>query len=491
MKKFSKALSLTLATMLSLSMVACGGGNSNDLTGGDGLVLKEQANATKQVVFEYLQAGFGNNPYIAVANAYMEKNPDVQVVLVPNREIVSTTATALATNTGISDIYSYPYGDVLKTWYTNGWLEDLTGLCNEQTQDGRTMLESMTGNASKAINIKDKIYAVPEYTSLTGFVYNVEVFENYGWKIPTTTKELGDLCEQILKDTNGKMAPINWCSDADGYLYFAAESWISQYEGIANMNKFHEYASPEVYALEDNDAGSIFTAKKLALENLQKFFLPMNEGGYAHNDSRELHNQPAQYNIIDGSCAMMLNGSWFVNEMDMYLKETPAKLGMFAVPEMSDEMGNVLHGDGYTTENGKRVITADYGAYYFIPSASINKAEAKDFLLYLSSEEACAIYTQYSNAVRPFIYDVSESSALYGKMDDFGKSILKMADTHYLYAAVSTNELTLKGKGGLWPRGNRVESEIMASRDGDALTLLTKDYNFAKENWQTWMDLIK
>ncbi len=496
MKKTSKILSLVMASILSLSFVACGGGDNSGMGDGGGderdeLVLKTNEGATKKVSFEYLQAGFGNDPYIAVANGYMERNPDVQIELIPNRQITSTTSNNLAANQGVADIYSYPYGNILKTWHSNGWLEDLTDLCAQQTIDGRTMLESMTGSAADSMKINDRIYAVPEYTSLTGFIYNIELFEQYGWQIPTTTAELKALCDQILADTNNSVAPIVWCSDAEGYLYFATENWISQYEGIQNMDKFYEFSSPETYAMETNSAGSIYDSKYLALENLVDFFMPMNEGGYAHNNSRTLHNAPAQLKVIDKSAAMMLNGSWFENEMALYLKEMPAKLGMFAVPELSDENGTVLRSATFTSEDDKRVVSADYGAYYFIPTSAANKEQAKDFLLYLSSEEACALYTQYSNAVRPFQYDVSKTSALYSKVGDFGKSVLEMADQHYLYAPVSNNALALKGKGGLWPRGKRVESEITQSGGStDPNYYLQQDYNFVLSQWEDWMELI-
>ncbi len=490
MKKFSKIFSVAMASALALSATACGVVDPDNLYGNSGdLTLK--VTGGREVVFEFLNAGFGQNPYIAIANGFMERHPDVQITLLANREIRSTTSTNLSSNEGVSDIYSFPDGSPLKTWVANGWIQDLTDLCNRETLDGRTMLESMTGNAADAIKVSNKIYAIPEYTSVTGFVYNIDLFEQYGWEIPNTTKELEDLCEQILADTNNTVAPITWCKDADGYLYFGAENWISQYEGVANMDKFYEYASPEIYALEDNDAGSIGTAKRYALENVVKFLLPMKEGGYAYNESRTINNTNAQLNVIDGKCAMMLNGSWFENEMSLYLEDE--RIGMFAVPEVSDAIGNVLRSPTFISDetNSKRVLTSSYSAYYFIPTQAQNKDDALDFLLYLSSKEACELYTQYSNAIRPFDYDTSETSSLYSKVGVFGKSVLKMADEFYLYAPISNSPLDLKGKAGLWPRGKRVESEITgADASKDPNHYLTWDYNFASENWAAWLALL-
>lgn len=488
MKKLSKALCLTMVATMALSTAACGGGGG--LLGGGDDELELIQTGGREVVFEFLEAGFGKNPYIAIANGYMERHPDVQIVLYPNREIVGTTSNNLSSNTGVSDIYSYPYGNVMKTWIAEGWMEDLSALCQEETIDGRTMMESMTGNAAKSVSLENKVYAIPEYTNVTGFVYNMDLFEQYGWEVPQTTYELEQLCQRILADTNGKVAPITWCKEADGYLYFAVENWITQYEGVKNMDKFHEYSSIETYAVEDNEHGSVGTAKGLALENLVKFFLPMKEGGYAYDESRTTNNTDAQCKIIEGSAAMMLNGSWFENEMQLYLQDE--NIGLFAIPEMSDAVGTLLRSSTFESTDNKRVLSADYGAYYFIPTMAPNKEDAKDFLLYLSSEEACALYTQYSNAVRPFIYDTSESSELYGKVGSFGKTILSIADKFEIYSAASQSELALKGKGGLWPRGTRVESEIAAvGSSKNPKDYLDKDYLFVKNNWSDWQNLIK
>lgn len=488
MKKISKVLCLAMVATTALSTTACGGSGGGLLGGEEGLELIQTGG--REVVFEFLDAGFGKNPYIAVANGYMERHPDVQIVLYANREIVGTTSNNLSSNTGVSDIYSYPYGNVMKTWISEGWMEDLSDLCQEQTIDGRTMMESMTGNAAKSIALNGKVYGIPEYTSVTGFVYNIDLFEQYGWEVPNTTAELEALCEQITADTAGKVAPITWCKEAEGYLYFATENWMTQYEGVKNMDKFHEYSSIETYALTDNKDGSIGTAKQYALENLVKFFMPIKEGGYAYNESRTISNTNAQYKVIEGSAAMMLNGSWFENEMQLYLEDE--NIGIFAIPEMSDEAGTILRSATFESTDNKRVLSADYGAYYFIPSMALNKEDAKDFLLYLSSEEACALYTQYSNAVRPFIYDTSESSELYGKVGSFGKTVLKMADQFEIYSAASQSELALKGKANLWPRGARVESEITAvGSSKDPIYYLEKDYLFVKNNWADWQDMIK
>lgn len=490
MNKFKKALAVSLAGVSVLSLAAC---NMEDKYGNDGqanatleLIINE--NATQTIEFAYLAAGFGEDPYIAVANAYMKKHPEVQITTYSSPEINSALNTIMIPNSseGLSDIYSIRDEGSLKTWAKQKLVEPLDSLMALQTQDGRTMGESMSAAAASAIKFNDSVYAIPEYSNVTGFVYNAGLFKQYGWQIPNTTKELEELCQKIVDDTNGSVTPIVWCKDADGYLYFGAENWISQYEGIENMESFYAMESVGVY--KKNGENSLYNSKKIALENVQKFFTPGN--GWCYQKSRTEYFMDAQRKIMKGECAMMLNGSWFENEMyTEFNDETYAgvEIGMFPVPQLSDNKGTVLKADGYTTVDNKRVLTSSFGAYYFIPANAPNKEAAKDFLLFLSSEEACAEYTKYSNAVRPFTYNYTEGSDVYGQVSTFGKSVLKMASENYLYAPVYNSALGIIGKGRLWALDSRPESLLVAQSPETVDALLKAEESQADTMWDKWM----
>lgn len=492
MNKFKKALALTLAGASVLSMAACNMGDLESQYGGEGeanatLELIVNEGATKSIEFGYLAAGFGEDPYIAVANAYMKKHPDVQIYTYSNPEINGALNTIMIPNSseGLSDIYSIRDEGSIKTWAKQGLVASLDDLMASQTQDGRTMEASMTEAAASAIKFGDSVYAVPEYSNVTGFVYNASLFKKYGWEVPNTTKELETLCAKILADTNGEVTPITWCKDADGYLYFGAESWISQYAGLENMEEFYKMESVDVY--KEGGANSLYSAKKLALENVKKFFTP---GDWCNTKSRTEYFMDAQRKIMKGECAMMLNGSWFENEMHIEFNDEKYKdveIGMFAVPEMSNDAGVALHADGYTTVDNKRVLTSSFGAYYFIPENAPNKETAKDFLLFLSSEEACEEYTKYSNAVRPFTYTYAPGSEVYNAVSTFGKSVLKMASENYLYAPVYSSVLGTIGKGRLWALDYRPESMVVAQNPETVDGMLKAESAMADAKWQDWI----
>ena len=496
MKKLAKIMALSLAGISVFSMASCADlkdkyGNDGKTTNTIELIINE--NATTTVIFSYLAAGFGEDPYYAVANAYMEKHPDVQIQPYSNAEIDAALNLYMVpgSSEGLADIYSYRWETTLKNWIGQGLVEPLDDLMVKDTGDGRTMRESMTDAAAAAISVGDSIYAVPEYTSVTGFVYNIDLFEQYGWQIPNTTKELEALCNQILSDTNGEVTPITWCQDADGYLYHAAENWVSQREGIANMQKFYAMESAEVYANQDNDVGSLYTSKKMALEGIAKFFDP--DSSWCYDNSSTAYFKDAQRSVIKGECAMMINGSWFENEMYKELNENTGtykgtKIGMFAVPELCDSNGIVSHADGYQTVDNKRVLTSSFGAYYFIPANAPNKEAAKDFLLFLNSEEGCSVYTEHSNAIRPFVYDYSVESEIYNKANAFGKSVLKMASENHLYSPIYTSPLIKAGKGKLWVRDNALFISLVADKNSreSVHQVMQNEYTVAVAQWSKW-----
>ena len=87
MNKLKRVLSLSLAAVSIASLASCR--DMKDKYGNEGeknatLELIVNEGATTTIEFAYLAAGFGEDPYIAVANAYMKKNPDVQIATYSN-----------------------------------------------------------------------------------------------------------------------------------------------------------------------------------------------------------------------------------------------------------------------------------------------------------------------------------------------------------------------------------------------------------------------
>lgn len=470
MRKVTKILSLLTAATLCFSATACGGGSESE----DGVT-----NDGRRILnVEVLKAGIGEEPYRAVAAAFMAEHPDVLVKLNFNVNIISTTGARLESNNNVADVYSYRSLEAIKRWKINGWVESIDDVYSSTLSNGKTVAESVTGNTQAVCSYNDEAIAIPEYCNIAGFVYNMSMFEKYGWEVPTTTKELEDLCKRIKSDTNNTVAPIVYCGNAaDGYLYEAEYAWDYQYSGIDDLDRLYSYESAEVFAPENSQG------KLLGIKAVEKFFF----GDYVMTGSEGKDHIEAQTNVIAGEAAMIVTGSWFETEMKKILAEvTDVKLGMFAIPELSDDEGNVLHSDTYRTEDGKRVIPGNGTSYWFVPSMAKNKDDAKEFLKFMSEPKACEIYTAASNNIRPLEYDKDPDSDAYKDMSSFGKSVLSIAQDFYFYQPNVTNNIAIKGLTSYWARGGWPFYNV---RDGieTAEQVISKDYDYAKKNWAKWL----
>jgi len=456
-----KSRMLPLLTLVGV-LASCGGGGSSD---------------TRRVLkFEFLKAGFGVEVYQKMAEAFMAEHPDVLVKLIPNKEINSTTGPKLQSEKNLSDVYLVKNIRDIRSWAIHGYLYDLSDIYNSPLENDETLKECMDDSAVDFSEYNGHYYSIPEYYNISGFVYNASLFEQNNWAIPKTTHDLELLCKSV----KSVVPPIVYCgASADGYLYYMVDGQLTSYEGIVNMKKFYEFGSPEVFA------PSASRGKYYGLTNLKKFFF---DNGYTMDRCMNKEYIGAQTSLIKGETAMMLNGTWFENEMKDVMDYYPnTKIGMFPVPEVSDEQGNILHSDTYTTEDGKSVLTADVISNYFIPAKAGNLEDAKEFIKFVSRSDICELYTANCNAIRPFKYNLDSTSAVYANMSFFGKSVLEIAKNNTFYVPSSKDSVYLSGKIDLWPQGaawnyKMYQNPSLYTPD----YCLNSDYQYVKTNWDSW-----
>lgn len=471
MKKTNKLL----LTFLGTTLFALTGCNQN---GGDKRILK----------IEFVKGGFGLTPYEKLAEAFMAENNDIEVKLVPNPEMASTTSSKLTDGTNLSDVMIYNRSvNNIYAWAKKGYIYDLTSLMNEEVENGQTLLDKMDDNAKKVAEYDSSYWCLPEYYNINGFVYNSTLFERNGWNVPKTTKEFGDLCKKIEKvELAGQsVKPLIYCGNgADGYLYYAIDGWMTSYEGTSNMDKFYSFESSEVF----NPSNS--KGKNYGMSLLKKYFY---DSGYAYENSMSMGAIEGQSKLLTYEAAMMLNGSWFENEMKPYTTPNSPTFKIFAVPEVSDDNNNVLHNEGYQTNDAnQQVANAEFVANMFIPAKAENKEDAVKFLKFISKNSSLELYTKYSNAVRPMKYDYSPSNPSYADMSAFGKSVLELASTHNLYVPVSKAPVAVAGKATLYPQGG-YWSKLIYSNPGKYTPsfCIQSDYEYAKNNWNDWVNYAK
>lgn len=445
------------------------------------------SSSTTTIKFEFLKAGFGVEPYQNIATAYEKEHPGVKVKLVPNSNIESEFAAKITTGTNLSDLviyHSYNSSAKILNWAKKGYLYNFKSALEDEIQTGVTFGSMLDENAKKAGEYKDGFYTIPEYYSINGFVYNADLFNEMKLTVPTTTAELKAVCDKIVstKYKGNDVKPFVYsggANGADGYLYYAIDGWMTSYEGVSNLDTFYKFESAEVYN------PNVSQGKVQGMTKLKDFLY---NDTYLMPKSAEKSAFEAQGDILTSSAAMMVNGSWFENEMKKYYTETTPNLKMFAIPEISDVSGNVLHANGYTTNAKKQqVINATANASFVIPEKANNKAGALDLLKFICRKDIAEQFTLDTNAVRPLNYDYSSSNSKYATMSDFGKSVLDLVNNSCVYVPLSKADLYIKQKASLYPQGGYWFKRMKENPTKYTPEFCVQsDYDYAVANWSDW-----
>ena len=172
--------------------------------------------------------------------------------------------------------------------------------------------EKWTGNLydnyKELSSVDGKLYSLPLAINTTGMTYNVDMFEENGWKVPTTWDELISLCDTI--QASG-MTPITFSNkDKDSIsqkFYFLS---IAAADGTWDPEEFYVgIVDGSGKNVRDNDY-----TKQIA-ERLIK----INE--YAQTDSLGCSYDQSCSDFANGKTPMLFNGTWTQASIDGYNPE--------------------------------------------------------------------------------------------------------------------------------------------------------------------------
>lgn len=292
---------------------------------------------------------------------------------------------------------------------------------------------------------------VPVTNAPTGIVYNKAMMKYLcqdvlGWdeshEYPVNTKELREVFAALEKVTSegtnkelftyeqsGQTLPVKpmvW-SGSTGMLEMMTYAWIWQYFGIDGM--FDYYSQTKNFDML-NDQGFYKVYQEivdlLALEE------DATTGEWTSTTSvpgsPSLNHVGSQQRFLRGQALLAPTGSWFYNEMKTVIGEQEGmaeNLGFMPTPWMSDENGNPITKEGVEMpkdENGNyqpyvKINTQDY---FCIPTKAYSPDLAKDFLLFLFSEENLAKVCETLQS--PMCFDYGdyevEKTDWYAEVDD-------------------------------------------------------------------------
>ena len=478
-KILSAVLCLAIAAGLTAGFTACGN-NRTDVAGGVVVVnngdriYAEGADPSSLSVIDigFTEAGLGREWLVEIAKSFVLENKEYEIDLEGDPSLASSLKTKLESGKNLSDLY-FPLNSAWENYASRGWLEPLDDVYSEKVdgENGKTIEEKTDANykdyARYKTNEGSHYYIMPWNDTVTGIVYNVKMFGQYGWEIPETTDELEELCKKILADTNGKVKPFAYPGKIGGYFDYIGMTWWMQASGVDGVKKFFEFDSPEIYNATEQPA----VGKKQALEEFLRFYAP--EKGYCIPGSMGKDHTSSQMDFIGGASAMILNANWLECEMKTNMSED-FTMGMMSVPYIStakkDENGNY--------------VKVNYTAppdYIFIPKGAANKSGAKKFLAYMQRDDMLALYTKITGSPRPFGYDLTAIEGL----SKFNDDVMKIRSESATFFDYSRAGVYMYGYAQKYIGGQPYSALIRG--ETTPLRFCNVEYVEADNNWDDWV----
>ena len=441
------------------------------LNNGDKIYKDGQLDTAIPLKIGFTEAGFGRTWLVEIAKCFVEKYPEYVVILDGDPQLSGSLSTKLESGKNLSDIF-FPLNSPWESYAYKGWLEPLDDLY-EMKPDG----ENKT-NAEKISDVYREYaylttvdgshyYCMAWNDTVTGFCYNVNMFNEYGWTIPTTTDELETLCQIILADTNGKIKPFAYPGKIGGYFDFLGSTWWMQSSGVDGYKTFFEFGGPNIYDAQNDP---VARGKLKALEEFLRFYSM--DKGYTITGSMSKDHITSQMDFINGKAAMILNANWLETEMKENMDEDFV-MGMMRIPYLStakkDDKGEYIKVNYVTPPD-----------YIVIPKDATNKEGAKKFLNFMNTDEMLLLYTKYTGSPRPFDYTTESLTGL----SKFTKDCLKIREESINYFDFSRNKMYLSGYGVKYIGGQPYSALIRGENTPSRFCEI--EFYEAEDNWSVW-----
>ncbi|MCI9508924.1 MAG: carbohydrate ABC transporter substrate-binding protein [Angelakisella sp.] len=215
-----------------------------------------------------------------------------------------------------------------------------------------------------------KTYLAPMFYSPCGLFYNAGLFAEKGWSVPTTWDEMWALADKAkAEDPNMYLFTYPTTGYFDAFLY----ALMYSVGGADFFNNATTYAEGVWDTPEAKECFDIIT-------KLASYTNPVTPA--QANDQDFTQNQQL---VLDNKALFMPNGTWIVGEMAEAPRAENFQWGMTALP--AAKAGG----------NGASYCWLEQA---WIPAGAPNLDAAKQFVAFLYSDKACAIFAK-GGAVQP------------------------------------------------------------------------------------------
>lgn len=279
----------------------------------------------------------------------------------------------------------------------------------------------------------DGVYAMPYAANAAGVLYNKDIFDEYGWEIPTTWDELISLCEDIQ------------AAGLQPFYFGFRDTWTC----LAPWNAISVDLAPSDVCAQVNRGETTFTENYREVAEKTRALLD-----YAQDD-------PFAYNYND-ACTAFANG-----ESVMY------PIGSYAVPQIQS-VNPDINFDSFVMPAGEteeeNILNSGNDLQFSVMAECENKEAAYEVLRFLQEDENVQLYLDDQNAVpckegdfelAPML-DGMKTYIEEGKMADYQDhhypsemAVDAMIQTYLLDTGDNATDTFLKRFDTEWERYNR------------------------------------
>ena len=324
--------------------------------------------------------------------------------------------------------------------------EDITKVVEEKVYDEDGELAAQTGKAAtKSMLDKmddyfvktfksedDEYYGFPFNDSIFGFIYDADMFTEYGYKEPETMQEFYDLIDRIRQDG---FTPFTWTGADTFYYANLIPPVIAQYGGkdlvsahtayngktvLKSTGETVDITAKNAYLLMDSEA--VYKS----LEYIQHIVgNPLNYSPNAFLGSQKMTTAQGEFLISvlqDKRIAMLLDGAWWENEARPHFDDMAADYEEYGYGKRNFKFLPTPLMDGQAEEGKRYVYSMNRGAAAIISAKSGVKDLAGKWIQFQHSRSSLATFTLHTGTVLPYEYKLKDSE--YASLTPFGKSIV-------------------------------------------------------------------
>ena len=366
-----KKLMLSSAALLAtVGLVAC-----NNKTTTTDKPAETKSGEKKTLKLAALESGYGKEMWPELIKAYEEANPNVKVELQSSKELEDELSPKMKAG-DFPDVVMLALGRkkaLPETLIKEKALADISDLFDmkvygEDKKVSEKLLNGVLGSTVTDPYRDGKHYLAPMFYAPTGLFYNQGLFEQKGWEVPKDMPAMKELAEKA------KAEGISlFTYPTTGYLDSFFPALLANAGGVDLFNKAMSY---EKGIFASDGATKAFNALGELVKNVEPSTVA-NANPQSFTKNQQL--------LLDNKALFMPNGTWVVGEMKDAPRADGFKWAMNAAPAIE--------------KGGKRFVYSFF-EHIWVPEAATNKKEAKEFLSFLYSDKAAAIFAKH-NAAQP------------------------------------------------------------------------------------------